>query len=278
MMFYFLCVLLGCFSGFCSSLLSIGGAMIVVPGLVAAYTLVQVPLEVRLHLAIGTSFFIMTINSAYVALSNYRKGTTAMMHFVSCVLPWILLGTACGVWLQHGVPTFILGRLFACFLFLVCLKFLLTKPAPKETSKETLSSLASKNFLSLNWEYGLVFCIGFVAGVLGIGGAVLLLPWLTEFKKLAIRQAIGTCTLLVFPISIVALLSVITVNYLKPVLGETRGILGIDFSAALCILPASLFFARLGLKLVPKIKESVLRYLFAAVVFSSGGSLLWNSF
>ena len=65
----------GLLTGFLSGLLGVGGGGIIVPILYELFGVLGVPEDIRLHLAVGTSFGVMLPTSVRAANLHYQRGS-----------------------------------------------------------------------------------------------------------------------------------------------------------------------------------------------------------
>ncbi|MCP5462112.1 MAG: sulfite exporter TauE/SafE family protein [bacterium] len=94
---------------------------------------------------------------------------------------------------------------------------------------------------------------GFIGGMIGIGGGIIIIPFLVYFLNVPIHTAVGTSLLVIAP---TALLSGIT--HLKS--GN------VNLSYLLIILSVSLIFAVLGARISIQIPADMLRKCVAVVL------------
>lgn len=100
------------------------------------------------------------------------------------------------------------------------------------------------------------FATGFLSGLLGIGGGVLLLPVLIYGYGFPIKHAAGSGILLLFVTVLVG-----TVEH------AWRG--NVDLRVALSILAGSSLGSQLGARATAKLSAQALRYCFAALLFAT---------
>lgn len=180
--------ILGTLTGLLAGILGIGGGLIVVPGLLFIFEYAQlVPQNIVMHMAAGSSLAAMIVTSA-VSLRAHQQKSPVLWPIYNKLWPGITLGTISGTIAAQWMTTFYLKIIFALFLISVALKMLLdvTVIQPVRTPAPWINRLAS-------------FLIGLKSGLLGVGGGILIIPYLTycgiEVRKItAISSA---CTLTV---------------------------------------------------------------------------------
>ena len=110
-------LLIGVGSGLLSGLLGIGGAAILVPGMVEL-------LHMRQHQAHGTSLFIM-IPTAALSAVVYALNANMDWRLVALFSAASMVGAVMGARLMTYIPAPALRRLFGIFLLLVSVRMIL---------------------------------------------------------------------------------------------------------------------------------------------------------
>lgn len=115
---WFLLLLLGVLGGVVSGLFGVGGAIVIVPGLVIIGKLSQ-------HSAHGTSLAALAIPLGIVvgALQYYKRGQVNL-GYAAVVAVGLLIGAYFGARLAGSVSDVMLRRAFGAFLLLVSVKLL----------------------------------------------------------------------------------------------------------------------------------------------------------
>ena len=107
--------------------------------------------------------------------------------------------------------------------------------------------------------------VGFVAGLLGVGGDALTVPFLT-WQNVEIKKAIGTSAAIGFPISIAGTIGYLVNGWGNTLPGEyTFGF--VYLPAALLISTTSFFTAPYGAKVSHKLPVSILKKIFGVLLF-----------
>ncbi len=109
--------LLGLAAGFVSGLFGVGGAVVIVPGLVFLAKLPQ-------HTAHGTSLAALLLPVAFFGVAEYHRRGQVNAPYAAAIAAGILLGALLGAKLAGGMPEPLLRRLFGGFLLLVSAKLL----------------------------------------------------------------------------------------------------------------------------------------------------------
>lgn len=105
---------------------------------------------------------------------------------------------------------------------------------------------------------------GFLSGLLGVGGGVILVPALTIYFKMGIKEAMGTSlAVIVFTAAIGA------VRY------HTQGLLSLN--TVLFIVCGSVVGTLVGVYVNSRISGDVLKIVFALFLIFIGGKMLWGT-
>ena len=255
-------ILLGMAAGLLAGLLGVGGGLIIVPALAAIFVHLQYPPEVLMHMAIATSLATIVVTSIVSAWAHHRHGAV-LWPVVAKLIPGILLGAIAGAWLAGQLPTSSLRIAFGVFEILVAIQMGLS-----------LRPLASRH---LPQHAGMTMAggvIGAVSALVGIGGGTLTVPFL-YWCRVAMRQAVATSAACGLPIAIAGMAAYIMLGW--DVTGLPVRHLGyIDLLAWLWIAVGSILFAPLGAKLAHRLPVTILKRIFAVLLFIIGVRMLIN--
>jgi hypothetical protein len=105
---------------------------------------------------------------------------------------------------------------------------------------------------------------GFLSGIFGVGGGILIVPGLVFFAKMDQRRAHGTSLAAVLPISIASLVTYWSHDH-------------VDWHVALWLAIGAIGGAILGTKLLKTARHDVLSYGFATVLIVSAVRLYWTT-
>lgn len=179
-------LMIGAGAGVLAGLLGIGGGLIVVPALMVV---MPVPKAILAHTAIGTSLASIALTSISSSYSHHLRGAIRWSLVVS-LAPGLALGALGGAAAAHALRSDSLQAVFALFLLAVAAQMVWkVRPAPHhETPGPWVMSGAGA-------------VIGFVSGVVGIGGGTMTVPFLTRCN-VPLRQAIAVSAACGFPIAV----------------------------------------------------------------------------
>lgn len=244
---------LGSFVGVAAGMFGIGGGGMLVPILTSIFIAIQMPQEIVVHVALGTSMCTIIITTFSSFRSQHKKGYVRWDMFVQ-IAPGVLIGTFLGTFIASKLNSLPLAIIFAVFMFFLSLQMFFSKPT-KEIEKLFSSTIQF-----------LVGCfIGGISSLMSIGGGGLTVPYLSS-QGIDIKKAIGTSSSIGFPLAISGTIGYIINGWNLTSFDELY--LGyIYLPAVFCVAFTSYFSAPLGVKLVHKIPSQKVKKLFAILPF-----------
>lgn len=257
----------GAFAGLLAGLFGIGGGLIIVPTLLYVFRAIGVSPENTVHLAIGTSLATVIITSLRATQAHAKKNCVDFKLVKSYCIPTIT-GSALGVFLGVIIGAKKLILLFAIFLFLISLKFLLPKLLDKVSFGETIP----EGFM----KYVLGLLLGTSSSLFGIGGGSIVVTFMTLYKR-SIYESIGTASAFGVVISVVGCISSIIAGWSKGDLpfGSFGYVNLIGFFA---IVISSVFLAPLGAKLAHRLDQVILNRIFGLYLILTAIKLALGTF
>ena len=240
---------LGAFVGFCAGLLGIGGGLILVPALYYLFGLFGMlggGDDILIHTALATSMAIILPTGASSSWAQIKRKAVDW-DIIGLMTPGLIIGVTCGIMLVSKMDGQVLKIIFAVGLSLIALSMIFKQ----EKSKE-FPALTQKKY-----AYPFTIFFGIAATFLGIGGAVMNVPYLNR-AGIELKTAIACGAVLGVIIALIA-----TIGYV--VTGD--GALGyINLQAFLMIVPASILVAPLGVKVSHSLPVSKLKIIFASLL------------
>jgi uncharacterized protein len=223
--------------GLSLGLLGGGGSLLTVPALV--YILGQTPQS-----AISTSLAIVGANSMVGAAFHHRQGT--LNWRVALLFGGSGIGVAyLSAGLSSGFPAEALMVAFGLLMLVVGTLMLLQK-RPADVNKTS----ENRNGLIVIVSGA---AIGFLTGLLGVGGGFLIVPALVMLVGLPMSQAVGTS------------LVIIAANSIAGLAGHLNGS-GLDIWLAVIFIAAGLAGSLWGARLSRRLPETRMRQAFALFV------------
>lgn len=255
---------LGLAAGTLSGLFGIGGGMVIVPGLYYLFQLMDLPSDLLMHLAAGSSMCIMMFTSASSAWFHHLKGDVQWGIFRT-IIPSIGCGVLSGIVLANHLESVWLEGVFGTFLVLVSIKIL-------SDWSMALEENPKPNF----WLTSAVgTAIGFKSGVLGIGGGALSVPFLL-YCGLPMHKASGTSASFTLPIAILGTLILLFFSHASSDVALATGY--IYWPAVYLVAPFTMLGAPLGTHLSHIIPTQRLKTAFAIFLLFLGLRMLGGSF
>ncbi|STX52893.1 permease [Legionella busanensis] len=244
----------GIVAGLMSGMIGIGGGIIIVPALLFIFQYIgKMPADLAIHLATGTSLAIILFISQATVRAHYRQGTILWSAFLK-LAPGIFMGAFVGVLLSNYLPVIWLERILAFFLLLIAIErifnFKLSQPTP-HYPPTALNILIS-------------FFIGLISGLLGIGGGVLIIPYLS-YCGLNIKKITPIAALCIMTAAIVGTIMFIVIGFSEAALpAYSTGY--VYWPAVLCVALPSIFSAFWGAKLTYLLSQKHLEYVFIVIL------------
>ncbi|BAU47386.1 membrane protein [Sulfurifustis variabilis] len=248
----------GALAGLSAGLLGVGGGIIVVPFLYHVYTALGLGTELAMPLAVGTSLATIVLTSGVAARGHHRRGTVDW-PMVRGWLPPVMLGVALGAGYSFVTSGASLKTLFGMLLAVTALHMFVATFRPVSVGRE----LPGRRMQS-----ALGVAVGSLASVLGIGGGTLMVPLLNLYHY-QIHRAVATGSVFGVVISLPA-----TFAYVAGGWGETAlpaGSTGyVDWIAFALLVPASILFVPLGVRLAYRLDVTLLKRVFALFLIAVG--------
>jgi uncharacterized membrane protein YfcA len=251
------CLALGAIIGFMAGLLGIGGGVIAVPALLILLPRIGFAVEVLPHVAIATSLAAILFTSLSSALAHHRRGNIPWPMFMP-MLPGLVLGSICSGFIAQKISADQLQQIFAFFIILMAFQMIFSFRVTAENK-----ALPSSIILFLSSVF-----IAIIAALMGIGGGILLIPFLS-WCGLQMRNAIGFSAASGVFISLFGSLGYVIAGWKVSNLPE--GTLGYVYLPALIgIVVTSVLMAPIGVRAASHWPTPVLKKIFALLLILTG--------
>ncbi|HWU82789.1 MAG TPA: sulfite exporter TauE/SafE family protein [Methylophilaceae bacterium] len=257
-------LLAGALAGLLSGLFGVGGGLIIVPILVALFSLQHFPDAHIMHLALGSSLATIVVTSLASASAHHRRDNVDWA-VVGRISPGIVLGTLLGTQLATCLDSDGLKAIFAIFVLAVATQMLLNlRPNPhRQLPGSLLTSLVGG-------------VIGIVSSLVGIGGGTLSVPFLL-YCNTAIHRAIGTSAAIGLPIALAGATGYVLAGWGQINLPQySVGFLYLPAVAGIAL--ASSLTAPFGVMLAQRFSAKGLKRLFAILLYGIGVKMAWGLF
>ncbi len=240
----------GLFSGLLAGLLGIGGGTVLVPILVA---LGYLPVQ-----AAATSTLAIVMTSISGSIQNWRMGYLDFQRVILLGLP-SLLTAQFGAYFADIMPAYLLlaafGMLLVCNIFLVMLRRQLLKRKVKSQNFQLNPTVA---------RLGTGGVAGLLAGLFGVGGGVIMVPFqmllLDEEIKVAIQTSLG----------------VVVITAISACLGHAlRG--NVLFIEGIILGAGGLIGAQLSTRYLPKLPDRLVSICFNSMLTILAIYFFWQA-
>ena len=252
----------GAGAGFASGLLGVGGAFITTPVQYAVYTAMNLPTDMAIKLAFGTSLLVVLPTAASGAWRHHKRG--AVWWKAAAVMGGT--GLACsfgGATLAAHLPGAGLKIAFGAVVLAVAVWMLVSPPA------ETGEKPRDKPWLWAVWAVP----VGLVSGILGIGGGVLLVPIMVLALKFKMHDAVATSLAVIIFTSVGGVVGYIVNGIGVPNL-PPHSIGYVNLLSWSLLAATSVGMAQVGAMATHRLPAERLRYGFVGVMFYIGLRML----
>lgn len=252
----------GLVAGFLAGLLGVGGGIVIVPVLFTVLGTLSVDIDVRMHMALGTSLATIIPTSIASLRAHHSRGAVDWKLFKSW-LPGLAIGICLGTWLATTqLSGMSLAKVFALIAILVALDLLLRDRSNVDAGTPNTETYA--------WLYKPVALpvagvVGTVSPMMGIGGGTLSVPFLNAVG-FPMHRAVATSAGFGLVIAVPATVGYVFGGWDVP--NRPLASLGYVNLTGLCLITmASIFTAPLGSRVAHVLKAKTLRFLFAGFLF-----------
>jgi uncharacterized protein len=254
---------IGIVSGLLAGLFGVGGGLVIVPALNAAFAagLVAIAPEARMHVAIGSSLAVIVFTAISSVRAHHGYGAV-LWPAVRGLAPGIIVGGLFGAWIADALATRALEVVFGIFALLMALHIGMA-PKVEPEGRGTLPGLPG--FLGAGTVIGTLSALG------GIGGGVMTVPYLA-WHGVALRMAVGTAAACTLPVALSGATGYALAGFGAGLPGWSTGYL--FWPAIAAIAAASMLTAPLGARLAHRLPVKSLRRLFAAFLIIVAADML----
>ncbi|MGD1860860.1 MAG: sulfite exporter TauE/SafE family protein [Leptolyngbyaceae cyanobacterium] len=244
-------IVAGLFAGVLAGLLGIGGGTVMVPILLL---LGYAPIQ-----AVATSSLAIVVTSLSGSLQNWRMGYLNFAKVLWLGVPAIIM-VQIGVLMASSLPPRLLLIAFAALLlvniFLVSLRQQLATRHQDESAAVNTNPIAARIFTGA--------IAGLMAGLLGVGGGVIMVPLQMALLGEPIKRAIQTS------------LGVVVMTAIASTFGHAlQG--NVAWAAGLILGLGGLVSAQLSSRLLPKLPDRLVSLLFRGLLIVLVFYTLWEA-
>ena len=233
-------LLIGIFGGFISGLVGIGGAIIIYPMLLLLPPLVGLP-TYSAYIASGltsSQVFFSTLSGSFKAYKNKDFSRTLVLNMGS----GMIIGSILGAILANLINVQFVNMVYI-IIALLALILMFIKVAPS-------TSHIKFNRLLLITIGGI---IGLVSGIVGAGGAFIIIPVLLVIFKLPMNMVVTNSIVIAFISSIGAFIIKLLQGY-------------IPINSAIPLILGSILFTPLGMKIGQEIPDYIQKVIVSVLI------------
>jgi len=260
-------VLIGIAGSSLGSLIGLGGGIIIVPSLLYLGSLSAFG-TISPQTAVGTSLFTMIFTGLSSTLA-YMKYKTVDYKSGLIFLIGSGPGSILGAWVTEILNLKSFNLFFGIFIIVVSFVLLLKdklKPIPFQKEKGIVRSFTDNT--GKIFEYGfnpimgviISFVVGFLSGILGVGGGSLMVPTMILFF---FHVATATSMFMILPTSILSSITHIALG-------------NVDWLLALALVPGAWIGAKVGVYLNTKLKSKTIVLLLRTILIVVGIRLIYE--
>lgn len=236
---------LGLIGGFFSGLLGIGGGIIMVPLLLYIPPILGLS-TINMKIITGITM-VQSLAGSLSSLTIHRRNRFVHKSLVLYMGIASILGALIGsIWSKQLSGNSMLA-IFAGLAVLASV--MLFFPVQKEIDEETLTTIKFNRGLTVSIGFG----VGLLGGILGQGGAFLIIPLMIYILHIPTRIALGSSVAISF------------LTGLAGFLGKW-GTKQITFSLALCLALGAVIGAQFGGRLCKRVQTSSLRRILGLLI------------
>lgn len=259
-------LLAGSVAGITSGLFGNGGGFVVVPALVAVFSLLGDTTSQMIYVAIGTSLATIVVSSARAVQAHKRRGAVDFEILRSWAL-WLVMGVSIGLAIASVTDGERLFIVFAGGVLVYSLYFLFPERFSRATRALTMPTGAARA--------GLASFLGGFSALLGIGGGTITVMTMVMCNR-PVHQAVATAAGVGFIIGLPGALGFMLLG-----LGEEGlpfGSIGyVNIPALIAVCAASIFTAPVGATWAHSLNDAHLKRLFGLYLLLVSASMFYKS-
>ena len=246
---------IGAVSGLLAGMFGIGGGLVIVPALNAAFAagLVAVDPAIRMHVAIGSSLAVIVFTAISSVRAHHGYGAV-LWPAVFVLAPGVVLGGLLGALVADQLGTRTLEIVFGAFAILMAARLALGGKGEVEAHARLPGPVGAATAGT---------AIGAVSALVGIGGGIMTVPYLA-WHSVPMRTAVGTAAACTLPVALAGAAGYAIAGLGAGVPPGSSGYLYWPAIAGIAL--ASVLTAPLGARLAHTLPVRRLRQLFALLL------------
>ncbi|HOK14578.1 MAG TPA: sulfite exporter TauE/SafE family protein [Candidatus Kapabacteria bacterium] len=251
--------IIGVIAGVAAGMFGIGGGVVIVPALIIIFSL-------PLHFATGTSLAALLLPVGIFACIKFYKSRLLNIKIAALIAFGLTIGVYFGSEAVSVINPKMLKIIYGCFLLFVSLYFINPLQLIKKSNSEKVV-YEYKNTVPSIYPLLIGVFAGILSGMFGIGGGLVITPFLMYVLRFHPKNAIGT--------SLGALL--LPVGLPGVIVYFNNGFIVLNFAIAIAI--GIVFGAIIGAKITLSLKTKYVKLIYGvflllmALDFIVGGSI-----
>ncbi|MHA1301193.1 MAG: sulfite exporter TauE/SafE family protein [Candidatus Helarchaeota archaeon] len=258
-------IITGIAVGTVSGMLGVGGCFIMVPVQYWVLTAMGVDPTIAIRVAFGTNLLVVFPTALSGSYRHHKNDVVLWREGTILGIVGALTGFA-GAFVASILPGNILTIIFGAAILIGSLRMITAKPIRVE------GEVNQNTWTYILW--GIV--IGFITGLIGIGGGVLIVPVMLIFLNFQMREAVGTSTAMMIFTSIGGAVAYILLGLGQPCIpvlhiGLPEYSVGyVNFLQWILLAGTSIPMAQIGAHVANKVPQKTLKYIFIIVMIYMG--------
>ncbi len=252
---------LGIVAGTLAGLLGIGGGVLVVPGLAWVFLHYHLAPGSVMHMACGTSLAVMVMTSSS-SLHSHLKRNIEFWSIYRLFLPGIVIGVVVGALFSTWLSSRTLAMVFGVFVILIAFKMFFHRSRSGDHRLPGLPGMS-----------GVGVVIGAKSGLLGLGGGVITIPFLT-YCGVDMRKSVVVSVMVGMTIATIGALTYILTGLTSQSHLPHWSLGYVYLPAWISVATSSVLFARVGANLSHRLPVPMLKRVFAIVMLLIGIHML----
>ncbi len=249
-------LILGLLGGFLSGLLGLGGAVVMIPLMLAVPPLAGAG-QLTMKEVAGLSMLQVLASSVSGILVHHKNNFVNGKVLLSVGIPMGICALA-GAYFSKHMDNRTLLIFFGLLVFAAFIMLLIRKPAPEDAPSEEFKFRPIPSLL-------IGAFVGFVSGAVGAGGGFILIPLMIIVLRVPLKVTVGTS------------LGIVFIGALTGSVGKLLS-MQVHLALALPLILGSIPAAQLGAKCSKTLKSGTIHYILLAVVLFSLVKIWWSVF
>lgn len=244
--------------GFASGLLGLGGAFIMTPVQYLVFTDMGLPTDVAIKLAFGTNLFVVLPTAASGAWRHHREGAVywrAAIRMGVCGLVFAIIGATITAYLDGEK----LKIAYGAIVLLSGVRMLIAR------QPRTVREVVDNPWIWIAWAVP----VGLLSGILGIGGAVIMVPVMVLALRFKMHIAVATSLGMMIFTSVGGIIGYI-VNGIGVADLPPYSIGYVNLPSWFILVLTSVGMAQVGAMSAHRLSAVYLKYIFIIVMFYMG--------